>query len=252
MTVSGPQLKHARIFIVLYLLPFGGICIRSLLLCRYSKVSNHGRKFLDFASGPAIRKLLQKRKCPEDKVSFLSQITFSWFNQIAILGHNRPLQMEDLWELPNRDKSKHLVAKFDRVWATHIASKHFWKIFELSHFYICILEYKSSSLASQTKPNKVTLPINGAQETQALYVSFSVKILVIQNIELQCSILLVIVRFSEISIPLFGAKNIGIAISKIKTSNSEIIFKFSLLQNKNFSILFARVLLLKMNIWWCQ
>ncbi|KAI1700651.1 ABC transporter transmembrane region domain-containing protein [Ditylenchus destructor] len=105
-----------------------------------------------FADIPKYR-ITDKRKCPEDKVSFLSQITFSWFNQIAILGHNRPLQMEDLWELPNRDKSKHLVAKFDRVWATHIA------------------KYKSSSLASQTKPNKVTLPINGAQETQALYIS---------------------------------------------------------------------------------
>uniref|UniRef100_A0A915DLQ5 Uncharacterized protein n=1 Tax=Ditylenchus dipsaci TaxID=166011 RepID=A0A915DLQ5_9BILA len=101
-----------------------------------------------FADSPKYL-VADKHACPESTVSFLSQITFSWFDKMAMLGHKRALVMEDLWDLCNRDKSKHLVDKFDKVWTKYIS--------------------KFNMHQSQSKSSKITLPSNGSPETQVLY-----------------------------------------------------------------------------------
>uniref|UniRef100_A0A0N5AB16 ABC transmembrane type-1 domain-containing protein n=1 Tax=Syphacia muris TaxID=451379 RepID=A0A0N5AB16_9BILA len=54
-----------------------------------------------------------EENCPEEYCSFLNQITFSWFNKLAVKGSKQPLQVSDLWKLKNRDKSSVLVPRFN-------------------------------------------------------------------------------------------------------------------------------------------
>ncbi|GMT07512.1 hypothetical protein PENTCL1PPCAC_29686 [Pristionchus entomophagus] len=58
-------------------------------------------------------KKLSKRECPELKTSFLNQITFHWFTDLASLGNQKALEMEDLHDLNERDKARTLIPDFD-------------------------------------------------------------------------------------------------------------------------------------------
>ncbi|KAH9413433.1 Mrp-4p [Dermatophagoides pteronyssinus] len=59
-------------------------------------------------------------ECPELRSSFLSQITFWWFNTLAIRGFRRSLTMDDLWELKPEDQTNYVAPKFDRHWRSQL------------------------------------------------------------------------------------------------------------------------------------
>ncbi|XP_025906528.1 canalicular multispecific organic anion transporter 1 [Nothoprocta perdicaria] len=50
------------------------------------------------------------KKNPEITSSFLSFITFDWYTSMVIKGYRKPLEMEDLWELKDKDKIKTISA----------------------------------------------------------------------------------------------------------------------------------------------
>lgn len=77
--------------------------------------------FSCFADTPKY-KVIDKKTCPELYSSFLNQITFNWFHTMASVGHKRSLEIDDLWELNPRDRSKHLVDKFMVFWEKHLSS----------------------------------------------------------------------------------------------------------------------------------
>ncbi|KAM5324056.1 ATP-binding cassette sub-family C member 2 [Glossophaga mutica] len=54
---------------------------------------------------------------PSVTASFLSRITFSWFDSIVLKGYKRPLTLEDIWDVNEQSKTKMLVDKFE----THMA-----------------------------------------------------------------------------------------------------------------------------------
>lgn len=54
--------------------------------------------------------------CPEQTSSFLSRLTFSWFDKLAWLGFRKPLEPTDLWSMNWADTSREIVPKFDRYW----------------------------------------------------------------------------------------------------------------------------------------
>ncbi|CAH1274300.1 ABCC1 [Branchiostoma lanceolatum] len=56
------------------------------------------------------------KPCPEMLCSFLSKITFWWFNPLVILGYKRALERADLWSLNHVDKSDHVVPVFEKEW----------------------------------------------------------------------------------------------------------------------------------------
>uniref|UniRef100_A0A1I8B942 Multidrug resistance-associated protein n=1 Tax=Meloidogyne hapla TaxID=6305 RepID=A0A1I8B942_MELHA len=58
---------------------------------------------------------INQKTCPEPSVSFLNRILFVWFDSIARLGNMRALIIDDLWQLSERDKSKHLTTKFEKI-----------------------------------------------------------------------------------------------------------------------------------------
>lgn len=45
---------------------------------------------------------------------------------MAVVGNRRPLVMDDLWDLNARDRSEHLMPKFEEVWKKYLAGKN-WK-----------------------------------------------------------------------------------------------------------------------------
>lgn len=62
----------------------------------------------------------ETQECPELAASFLSQITFWWFGQLAVTGFKKSLTMDDLWELRPDDLTKKVAPKFDRNWNSQL------------------------------------------------------------------------------------------------------------------------------------
>jgi len=60
-------------------------------------------------------KIFKEKTCHEQFASFTSQITYWWFNGMASLGNQRPLEIEDLWHLMDKDRCEHLVHKFEKA-----------------------------------------------------------------------------------------------------------------------------------------
>ncbi|XP_053524633.1 ATP-binding cassette sub-family C member 2-like, partial [Artibeus jamaicensis] len=56
---------------------------------------------------------------PSVTASFLSRITFSWYDSVVLKGFKRPLTLEDIWDVDEQSKSKALVTKFE----THMAKE---------------------------------------------------------------------------------------------------------------------------------
>ncbi|CAH2322284.1 canalicular multispecific organic anion transporter 1 [Pelobates cultripes] len=54
------------------------------------------------------------KKNPELTASFLSRITFNWYNRIIVKGYRHPLELHDLWELKNEDKTKATYDVFEK------------------------------------------------------------------------------------------------------------------------------------------
>ncbi|XP_063818327.1 ATP-binding cassette sub-family C member 2 [Pseudophryne corroboree] len=54
------------------------------------------------------------KKNPELTASFLSRITFSWYESLVWKGYKHPLVMEDLWELNKEDKTKFTYEAFEK------------------------------------------------------------------------------------------------------------------------------------------
>nr|QST14985.1 ABCC1-1 protein [Diaphanosoma celebensis] len=52
---------------------------------------------------------------PEEGSSFLNRMFFQWFDVMAWRGYRKPLQMEDLWDLNSRNKSRWVVPRFDKM-----------------------------------------------------------------------------------------------------------------------------------------
>ncbi|XP_077114465.1 ATP-binding cassette sub-family C member 2 [Ranitomeya variabilis] len=61
------------------------------------------------------------KKNPELTASFLSRITFSWYDRIVLKGYRKPLVMEDLFELSKQDQTKYSYEIFDKTMKAEIA-----------------------------------------------------------------------------------------------------------------------------------
>nr|XP_055026726.1 ATP-binding cassette sub-family C member 2-like isoform X1 [Misgurnus anguillicaudatus] len=60
---------------------------------------------------------LQKRrkKNPESTATFLSRITFNWFNSMVYNGYKKPLIQEDLWDLNESDSTQQISQQFEEI-----------------------------------------------------------------------------------------------------------------------------------------
>lgn len=53
-------------------------------------------------------------KCPEDRASLSSQLFFSWFTPLVTRGFRRKLDLQDLWDLVEENRSGDVVRRFDK------------------------------------------------------------------------------------------------------------------------------------------
>ncbi|XP_037660285.1 canalicular multispecific organic anion transporter 1 isoform X1 [Choloepus didactylus] len=54
---------------------------------------------------------------PSTMASFLSSITFSWYDSFVLKGYKKPLTLEDIWDVDEELKTKTLVSKFESYMA---------------------------------------------------------------------------------------------------------------------------------------
>lgn len=54
------------------------------------------------------------KKNPEVTASFLSSITFEWYSSMVFKGYRKPLEIEDVWELKDKDRTKALYTAFEK------------------------------------------------------------------------------------------------------------------------------------------
>uniref|UniRef100_A0A8C1FIN8 Canalicular multispecific organic anion transporter 1 n=1 Tax=Cyprinus carpio carpio TaxID=630221 RepID=A0A8C1FIN8_CYPCA len=57
---------------------------------------------------------------PEARATFLSRITFNWFNSMVIKGYKRPLVQEDMWDLNEKDSTQAFCQGFEEVMAKEL------------------------------------------------------------------------------------------------------------------------------------
>ncbi|XP_011377129.1 canalicular multispecific organic anion transporter 1 [Pteropus vampyrus] len=57
---------------------------------------------------------------PSFTASFLSSITFSWYDSIVLKGYKQPLTLKDVWDVDEKLKTKILVSKFETVMAEEL------------------------------------------------------------------------------------------------------------------------------------
>ncbi|XP_074156530.1 multidrug resistance-associated protein 1-like isoform X3 [Sminthopsis crassicaudata] len=65
---------------------------------------------------PVLEDLRQKKFSLEKHASFISKITYSWFNSVIILGYKKPLERKDLFELNDNDSSYNVCPIFEKQW----------------------------------------------------------------------------------------------------------------------------------------
>ena len=57
---------------------------------------------------------------PENSVSLLSKIWFSWMDNLILLGYKRNLNCEDMWAMENSECSKQITKRLELDWAKSV------------------------------------------------------------------------------------------------------------------------------------
>ncbi|XP_027527984.1 canalicular multispecific organic anion transporter 1 [Neopelma chrysocephalum] len=60
------------------------------------------------------------KKNPEVTASFLSSITFEWYSRVVFKGYRKPLEIEDVWELKDKDRTQALYTAFEKNMKTDL------------------------------------------------------------------------------------------------------------------------------------
>ncbi|MGH0139362.1 UNVERIFIED_CONTAM: hypothetical protein FKN15_009702 [Acipenser sinensis] len=88
-----------------------GLQVLTLIMSSFADVSQETRE--------------KAKKNPETSASFLSRITFNWFNSMVLNGYKRPLEVEDLWDLNESDKTQAIFSEFEKTMNWEV--KKAWK-----------------------------------------------------------------------------------------------------------------------------
>ncbi|KAK6487243.1 canalicular multispecific organic anion transporter 1 [Huso huso] len=88
-----------------------GLQVLTLIMSSFADVSQETRE--------------EAKKNPETSASFLSRITFNWFNSMVLNGYKRPLEVEDLWDLNESDKTQAIFSEFEKTMNWEV--KKAWK-----------------------------------------------------------------------------------------------------------------------------
>ncbi|XP_010712893.1 canalicular multispecific organic anion transporter 1 [Meleagris gallopavo] len=84
---------------VLFFISYG-LQLLLFIVSGFSDISPEGKEFA--------------KKNPEVTASILSSITFEWYSRMIYKGHRKPLEIEDVWELKDKDRTQALYATFEK------------------------------------------------------------------------------------------------------------------------------------------
>lgn len=83
--------------------------------------------FLNCFSDGMPRQTKYKRgpnEIPELSASFLSRITYRWFDSMALKGYRNPLEEDDLWDLRPQDSCKEVMPTFAYYWNQNVRKNY--------------------------------------------------------------------------------------------------------------------------------
>ncbi|XP_060645841.1 multidrug resistance-associated protein 1 isoform X12 [Drosophila nasuta] len=83
--------------------------------------------FLNCFSDAMPRQTKYKRgpnEIPELSASFLSRITYRWFDSMALKGYRNPLEEDDLWDLRPQDSCKEVMPTFAYYWNKNVRKNY--------------------------------------------------------------------------------------------------------------------------------
>ncbi|XP_070802163.1 ATP-binding cassette sub-family C member 2 [Pituophis catenifer annectens] len=60
------------------------------------------------------------KKNPEITASFLSSITFHWYHSMVVKGYRKPLEIDDLWDLRDSEKTQQVFCTFEKSMKTGV------------------------------------------------------------------------------------------------------------------------------------
>ncbi|ORZ19904.1 multi drug resistance-associated protein MRP [Absidia repens] len=63
-------------------------------------------------------------ECPEETTNIFGRLTFEWMTPLMRLGYEKPLTMDDLWDLKHDDQSSIVGEKFGKYWNVEMQKKH--------------------------------------------------------------------------------------------------------------------------------
>lgn len=101
--------QFATSVIFINYIPYFTSCLFQFLLSCFADVS------------PVLEQVFNEQKrSPEETASFLSRLTFVWFDRLAWLGYKRPITADDLWTLKAEYKTINVNAIFEKAWDQEI------------------------------------------------------------------------------------------------------------------------------------
>ncbi|KAM8717859.1 hypothetical protein ACLKA7_004542 [Drosophila subpalustris] len=83
--------------------------------------------FINCFSDALPRQTKYKRgpnEIPELSASFLSRITYRWFDSMALKGYRNPLEEDDLWDLRPQDSCKEVMPTFAYYWNQNVRKNY--------------------------------------------------------------------------------------------------------------------------------
>ncbi|KAI8093508.1 multi drug resistance-associated protein MRP [Halteromyces radiatus] len=63
-------------------------------------------------------------ECPEGTSNIFGRLTFEWMTPLMRLGYEKPLTMDDLWDLQHDDQSAVVGQKFEKYWSMEMKKEH--------------------------------------------------------------------------------------------------------------------------------
>lgn len=99
--------------------------------------------------------------CPQVSASFLSRMTYQWFDSMALKGYRKPLEEQDLWDLRAEDQSKEIMPVFAIHWNNTVQSNKLDRSQKSPALEQALKEgkvYFENPKASKTKKDSSVLP----------------------------------------------------------------------------------------------
>ncbi|GAB0092997.1 hypothetical protein DMENIID0001_080490 [Sergentomyia squamirostris] len=69
-----------------------------------------------FSDKPPVDRVKVGKPSPELSSSFLRKLFFQWFDPLTWKGYRKPLEVSDMWDLNEDNKTRNLVPDFDKFW----------------------------------------------------------------------------------------------------------------------------------------